>query len=220
MNLPFTPTQFFAVFAAYNQAVWPAQLVLVAVALAIVAGVAVAPARAGRWVSWGLALLWVWMALIYHLGFFWAVNPVAPLFAALSLAAAGAFVWLGVVRQHLRFEPEWDARKSVGLLTIVFALGVYPAWGILAGERYPALPSFGLPCPTTIFSFGLLLMVARPMPRWVLAAPMLWAAIGSVAAFSLNVPQDSALIVMLVMGFYMLAFNQLPARKRSKKNSI
>jgi len=33
MNLPFTPEQFFAVFARYNEAIWPMQVVLNAAAL-------------------------------------------------------------------------------------------------------------------------------------------------------------------------------------------
>jgi hypothetical protein len=37
VNLPFTPQQFFEVFARYNAAVWPAQIGLNAVALACVA---------------------------------------------------------------------------------------------------------------------------------------------------------------------------------------
>lgn len=61
-----------------------------------------------------------------------------------------------------------------------------------------------MPCPTTIFTFGILLMARAPVPGVVLVAPMLWAAIGAVAAFSLGVTQDLALLAMLLLVGYML----------------
>jgi hypothetical protein len=98
---------------------------------------------------------------------------------------------------------------------VAFALVGYPIIGTVTGHAYPATPTFGLPCPTTIFTFGILLMAARPLPRWVLAAPMAWAAIGAAAAFSLGITQDLALVVMLLLGGYMLVFNQRSARRTS-----
>lgn len=212
MKLPFTQAQFLEVFAAYNEAVWPLQILLNAVAVAMVIVAIRSPERAGRLVCIGLALLWSWLAVGYHLPFFWPINPAAPFFAGISLAAAGSFLWLGVFRPSLQFHVGMDARKSIGLVVIVFALAGYPLIGKATGLSYPAIPTFGLPCPTTLFTFGILLMAARPLPRWLLVAPMAWAAIGAGAAFSLGVTQDLALLVMLVLGAYMLAFNRRSAK--------
>ena len=66
MNLPFTPAQFFAVFASYDEGVWPMQFVLVLAAIAMLIAVIRFPERAVRIVSAGLALLWCWLALGYH----------------------------------------------------------------------------------------------------------------------------------------------------------
>lgn len=204
MNLPFTQEQFFAVFAAYNLAVWPAQWVLAALAAALTALAWQAPAWGGRAIAWGLTLLWVWLALAYHLAFFVAINPAAPAFATLSLAAAGAFAWCGGIRGTLRFTRHRSPRTVAGLAVVVVALAVYPALGAWLGHRYPMVPTFGLPCPTTIFTFGLLLMAAPPLPRAVLVAPLLWAAIGSTAAFALGVVQDFALLAAAACGVWML----------------
>ena len=204
MNLPFTPAQFFAVFTSYNEAVWPMQIILVLVAVTMAAAVLRFPERAGRIVSAGLALLWCWLGLGYHLAFFWAINPAAPLFAAISLAGSGAFLWLGLFKTSLRFQAGLNGRKIAGLAVIIFALAIYPAIGALLGHHYPAAPNFGLPCPTTIFTFGILMMAARPLPRALLLAPMTWAIIGAFAAFSLGVTQDLSLVLMLGLGAYML----------------
>jgi hypothetical protein len=210
MNLPFTPEQFFQVFAAYNLAVWPAQVLLHVLAIGMVALALWAPERAGRLVSVGLAILWCWLALAYHLAFFWSINPAAPLFAALSLVAAGVFLWLGAVRTELRFGAGPSAGRIVGLALIVFALVGNPALGAHLGHRFPAAPTFGLPCPTTLFTFGILLMAMLPVPKGVVIVPLLWAVIGSGAAFALGVTQDLALIVTVILGVCLLLRRQPP----------
>jgi hypothetical protein len=195
MNMPFTVGQFFDVFARYHAAVWPAPLVLNALALLALVLVYRAPLRSARWVPAILAFLWAWMALAYHLAFFAAINPAAWVFATVFLVGAAWFVWVGVVQRRLRFEPRSDARGWAGGGLVVLALVVYPLLGAMLGHRYPAAPTFGLPCPTTIFTIGLLLLAKPPVPRSVLVVPVLWAAVGSTAAFGLGVYQDLALLV-------------------------
>lgn len=72
---------------------------------------------------------------------------------------------------------------------------MYPALGKLVGHDYPAAPTFGLPCPTTIFTVGILMLTTSGTPRLAYAAPVLWAAVGSSAAFLLGVYQDLSLVV-------------------------
>lgn len=87
---------------------------------------------------------------------------------------------------------------------IVFALAIYPAWSVSAGHNYPALPTFGLPCPTTIFTIGVLALSVRPYPRSPLVVPVLWSFIGIQAAFLLSVPQDISLVVAGVVGLVLI----------------
>lgn len=204
MDLPFSREQFFEVIAAYNVAVWPAQFVLTLLAIGIVVLVLRRPGSAGRLVSYGLALLWGWTALAYHLAFFWSINPAAPFFATISLVAAAAFVWFGGMRGGLQFRKGLSVTAALGLVVVMFALAGYPAIGEYIGHRYPASPTFGLPCPTTLFTFGILLMATPNLSKALLVAPLVWAVIGSTAAFALGVTQDWGLAVVAVAGGYLL----------------
>lgn len=143
MDLPFSREQFFEVIADYNVAVWPAQFALTLLAVAIVVLVIRWPERVGRLVSYGLALLWGWVALAYHLAFFWSINPAAPIFAAVSIAAAAAFIWFGGIHGGLQFEKGLSVTAILGLVVVMFALAGYPAIGQYIGHRYPASPTFG-----------------------------------------------------------------------------
>lgn len=205
MRIPFTVEQFFGVFRAYNLAVWPAQVALLALAIVAVVLVAVSRRWSGAGVSCILAFLWAWMALAYHLAFFSSINPLAYAFAALSLVGASVFFWQGVVRRQLQFKLNSGARAITGLCLIAFALAGYPMWSYYAGHRYPALPTFGLPCPTTIFTIGMLAFLVRPYPRSHFVIPVLWCLVGSQAAFMFNVPQDLGLVVAGVVGLVLQA---------------
>lgn len=173
MQLPFTIEQFYGVFREYNSAVWPAQVSLVALAVVAVALVAVPRRWSGAAISAILAFLWAWLGLAYHLAFFTAINPGAYAFAAVSLAGTIVFLWQGVLRRKLEFRVVPGARTVVGLILVVFALVVYPVWSYYAGHRYPALPTFGLPCPTTIFTVGVLAFLVAPYPRSPFVVPVL-----------------------------------------------
>ena len=56
----------------------------------------------------------------------------------------------------------------------------------------------GLPCPTTIFTFGMLLLADRKLSFGILIIPLLWSVIGLSAAISLGMYEDIGLIVSAV----------------------
>ncbi len=71
---------------------------------------------------------------------------------------------------------------------------LYPLIGVASGHRYPAMPMFGVaPCPTTIFTFGLLLWTIDRVPKYLLLIPLLWSLLGVVAALQLGIPEDFVL---------------------------
>ncbi len=212
MAWPFTVEQFFEVFADYNRAVWPAQVALNLLAV-LAAGLLLAPRPfADRAIAAILALFWLWMAVAYHFIFFSRINPAAWAFGALFVAGAAGLGWVGVVRGRVRFAVRGRPREGAGAALIVFALLVYPAIGYLLGHPYPVQPTFGLPCPTTIFTLGILLFAQAPVPRSVFAVPLAWSAIGSTAAFELGVLEDLGLLVAGVLGLLGAVFSPAPVR--------
>jgi hypothetical protein len=213
VTLPFTSDQFYAVFGAYNEAVWPAQLFLVALAVLALVFVAFPRGWSGQAVSVILALLWAWSGLAYHLTFFTSINPLAYVFAAVSATGALVFIWQGVVRRRLRFQFARSACAAVGVALVVFALFIYPAWSVYSGHGYPEMPSFGLPCPTTLFTMGLLTFLVPPYPRSTLVVPVLWCLVGVQAAFLLGVWQDLALLVAAAVGAVLIARSSMPSAR-------
>lgn len=212
MQLPFTTEQFFDLLRAYNTRVWPAQVFLLALAVTAVVLVFVPRRWSGMAISAILAFLWAWLGLAYHLAFFASINPLAYVFAAVSIAGAVVFAWQGVIRRRLEFSWNFNARSAVGLALVSFALVVYPAWSTFSGHRYPELPTFGLPCPTTLLTLGLLSFVTAPYPRSPIVVPVLWCFVGAQAAFLLGVQADLGLVVAGIFGILLLVRTGVPVQ--------
>ena len=86
----------------------------------------------------------------------------------------------------------------------MFALAGYPLLGLLVGHRYPAFPTFGLPCPTTILTIGLLVLAGPRAPRVLWIVPLLWSAVGASAALSLGMHEDLSLPAAGLVGLWAL----------------
>ena len=198
MRLPFTTEQFLDVFVRYNDTVWPAPLVLIALAIGAVAYSSPEWPGDGRKVNAILAVLWLWMAIVYHLAFFASVTPAAIVFELAFTTQAGLFAWLAVRPQTLGYRPRANAAGVVGGILIVYALVGYPIVGYVIGHRYPGAPTFGVPCPTTIFTFGLLLWSTGPLARWLLVVPTFWAIVGTSAAVNFGMAEDFGLLVAAI----------------------
>jgi hypothetical protein len=189
--MPFTREQFLSVFARYNEAIWPMQLALLLLALS---GTALLFTRRTEVIGAILALLFLWAGVGYHFAYFTAINPAAWIFGA-AFVLGSYFFAKNALSGALRFEL---GRSSIAYAIIVYALVGYPLVGMIAGEEYPHIPTFGAPCPTTIFAFGILLLAKRPVPASVFVVPFVWSAIASVAAFQLGIVQDYGLVLAAV----------------------
>jgi hypothetical protein len=193
--MPFTVEQFFGLFATYNQALWPAPILAYLAGSVALTALAFPSRLTTLTISWILAAMWFVNGAGYHLSFFAEINPLAKIFGAVFLFQALMLLAAPIAFPHFRFAIRRDARSHIALMLIVFAALIYPAWGWLAGHHYPAVPVFGLaPCPTTIFTIGILLLGTQKFARSLLVIPMVWSAVGGSAAILLNVPQDFGLI--------------------------
>ena len=191
MQLPFTREQFFDLFAAYNTTLWPA-LVVLWIASAVVSILLLSWRRPpDRWIAALVAAHWIWSAVAYHAAFFARINPAAWLFAALFLLQAALVIWSGVVQRRLTFAP-WRSRWApVGWALVAYSL-LYPAINAAQHLTWSRTPAFGVPCPTTIFTAGLL-MLAKGLSWRLSIVPVVWSVIGGSAAFLLDVRADYAL---------------------------
>jgi hypothetical protein len=218
MKLPFTKYQFLEVFEKYNTAVFPMQILFVLLAVLIVFIVYNRNYKYQRSTLLILAALWLWMGAVYHIGFFSAINSAAYVFGALFILQ-GLLMLIYGLRKQPSFSFQAKTHSAVSAFMLIYALIIYPAIGFYTDHNYPYSPTFGLPCPTTIFTFAILTLARPRIPLYLAIIPVLWSIIGFSAAFTLGFYEDTALIVSVAVFFvlHFLKYNTSVPHRHEKK---
>jgi hypothetical protein len=111
------------------------------------------------------------------------------------------FLWYGAIRQTVKFSAAPAKWRIIGTTFVVYALFLYPMIAVASGQRYPEIPTFGVPCPVTIFTLGLLIGTRSTRPvLW--AIPVLWSLVATQAALRLGVAEDFGLTAAAVAALW------------------
>ena len=199
-KIPFTTEQFLQVFEKYNQAIYPFQFALILVAIATVFLAASRKPLANKLISCSLGFLWLWTGIVYHLIFFTTISPPAYVFGTLFIIQGLLFLYEGVFKNRLSFRLSQKFYGIFGTIFIAYSLVIYPLIGYALGRVFPTAQTFGVPCPTTIFTFGLLLWTDKRFSLGLLIIPVLWSLVGTSAAFSFGIKEDFGLLVAGTIG--------------------
>ncbi|MEA5480412.1 DUF6064 family protein [Pseudanabaena galeata UHCC 0370] len=143
------------------------------------------------------------------------MNKAAYLFGALFIVQGVLFLILGIFQSTLSFRYHFDKFGIMGMSLIWFALIIYPVLEYFLDHIYPSSPTFGLLCPTTIFTFGILLMNVKKCSLTILVFPFFWSVIGFMAAFQFGILEDMGLLVASLVTTSLLIYwnNRLLIRK-------
>ena len=184
--LLFSADTYYRLFELYNQAIWPAHLVVVVLSGLWFYSLMRPKPRYRKLQFIFLGATWLWIAWGYHVSHFSSVNWAATYYAAgfalegLLLILAGG---LGKATP-VSLDTNWVSRVGAGL--IGFGLILQPLLAPLTGRPWTQVELFALaPDPTVIATLGLLLLVGRI--RWLLLPiPILWCLISSATLWTMG----------------------------------
>ena len=167
--LLFTPRTYYRLFELYNAAIWPAQIVALAVGVLLVV---TCTRGGGRPVALVLAASWLWVAVAF-LALRYATINWAATYAAWGFGVEAALLLWIAIRE--RFDPPPAFARRIGFGLVLFAVLVEPLSGLLLGRPLRQIELFALtPDPTAVATLGALLAL-RPKRRWLLMiVPVLW----------------------------------------------
>lgn len=211
--MQFTKEQFIDIFVKYNTGVFPVQILLYILGLVAVYLSFRKSSKSDKFISGILVFFWLWIGIVYNFIFFSSINKAAFLFGALFIIQSGIFFYCGVIKNNLRFAYINNKYSITGAVLITYGLLIYPLLGMVLGHVYPAQPTFGLPCPTTIFTFGMLLWTEPKSTKYIFVIPAIWTIIGFFAALNFGIYEDIGLLVSGVLGviMFLMKNNRLTA---------
>ncbi|WKZ69329.1 MAG: DUF6064 family protein [Melioribacteraceae bacterium] len=202
--MPFTIEQFLDTMELYNKSIWPLQIAFNTLALIMIFFLFKNSTTGNKFISASLGFFWLWMGIVYHLVFFTQINNAAYGFGIIFIIQGLLFLYFGLIKVDLQFSLRKDWLGILSGIFILYALLIYPILGHYFGHTFPRNPTFGLPCPTTIFTFGLLLFTIKRVPWYLIIIPFIWSLIGTSAAINLTIYEDFGLGIIGVIGFVVL----------------
>lgn len=206
--MPFTTEQFFMIFEDYNKTVFP--LPWIFLFLGIIAIYAVLSKKSGKnnFVGSILAVIWIWIGIVYHIIFFSSINPAAYIFGGLFIIQGIFFYIETFVRRNLVFNYMGTAKSNLALFFIVFGMIIYPVISFYLEGSMLKVISFGLPCPSVIVAYGFLMLTDKKFSKYLLIIPSFWALIGTAAAVNFGVYQDYVMILAAIVANIYLIRNR------------
>ena len=211
--LMFSPRIYWRLFASLNQQAWPAQPLVLGVALAWLwrygrHAAALGP-TAVRLALGGAALAWLVVAWSFFHQRYAPINwAAAYATVAFALQAAGllALALAGGVGAQADTVP-----RRIGLVLLLWALLVHPLLACAAGRPWLQAEVFALaPDPTAIGTLGLLLLLRaqRPAARAGLLAlwplPWLWCLVSAATLWTMGSAQAAVLAVAAALSLFAL----------------
>lgn len=191
--------------ADYNTAVWPAQIIFYALAFFFLAS-SLKPNSITNTINlFILSLLWVWNGAVTQLVYFTGFHAQYYLWGLVWILQGMAFSYFGIYQKEIAFRIKKDLYSLTGLIFLSYALIIYPLIGAWLGHPFPKGPIFGAaPCPTVIFTFGVLLFSETRIRPYLLYFPMLWAVMSLYPIILMGVYADIGEILVAVVAFFLI----------------
>ena len=201
MQFPFTTEEFLNVFKSYNESIFPLQFIFYLIGLFIVFLLFKKIKSRDKIISLLLSFFWLWIGIVYQTIYFSTINKAAYFFGILFILQGIIFILYGIISNKLLFTYNMSVYNYTGIFFILYSLLIYPVLGYNLGHQYPYSITLGLPCPTVIFTFGILLFIDNKISFLVLIIPLLWSIVGFGAALNFSVYEDFGLLLAGLAGF-------------------
>ena len=212
--LPFTAEVLSSVLEQYNRAIWPAQIIATGLGLAAVVSTLRPFPGSGRLIGAALAAAWAWIGVVYYLMHMATIDFTAPALGVFFVIQGALLAWTGALRGRLAWRFRADAFGWTGIGLVVLAMAATPLIAWLAGHGWPRAPMVGVaPCPTAIFTIGMLLLVDGRTPLHLVAIPVLGSLYCGTVAWLLNLPEDLAVALAGVGGLGLILWKNRQSAK-------
>jgi Family of unknown function (DUF6064) len=182
--LLFSPRTYYRLIERYNEAVWPAHLVTLALGVFIIWLLRRQVPWQGRAITAALAVLWAWVGWAFLWQRYATINWAATYLAWLFGLEVVLLIWIGA---GMTFGVRRDPAGAVGIALIALGVALYPLLAPILGQGWRQAEVFGIaPDPTAIATLGLLLS-ARGRSRWPgLVVPILWCLVSGATLWAMH----------------------------------
>ena len=215
--LSFSPENFMLVLESYNLAIWPFQIfayIFIIIALFF----SFKPTNyAPKIVLSVLSFLWLFNGIVFSY-LFWAPSHIFGYIFGICCVLQGILFLYSIKRSDITIGYANKSFTIIGILFIIYATIGYQIFGYYLGHIYPKFFPVGLvPCPTTILTFGIFLIINNVSIKYYVI-PLIISLGGFLAAYN-GIYEDVGLIIAGILGTILLIKRDFQLKKGNIKTT-
>ena len=191
----FTIEKFLVILENYNLDIWPLQIVSYILGFAVIVLAVKRTRLSNRVISLILSFFWLWSGIVFCI-LYWSKSFKLAYIFGILLIIQGLIFFYSFLKENISFSYTWNWHSAMGIILIFYAMVAYLLIGLFIGHTYPQSFPFGLvPCPTAIFTLGILLWTDKKLPKHIIIIPTLRSLVGIIAIIK-GIYEDIGLFVL------------------------
>jgi hypothetical protein len=198
-----TIEKFLIVLENYNLDLWPLQIFSYILGIAAIVFAVKRTGFSNRVISLILSFFWLWSGIVFCILYWSKSFKFAYLFGILLIIQGLIFLY-SFLKENISFSFTGSRHSAIGIVLIFYAMVVYFLIGLFIGHTYPQSFPFGLvPCPTAIFTLGILLWTDKKVPKHVIIIPALLSLAGIIAIIK-GIYEDMGLLILGLSAVFLI----------------
>ena len=197
--LSFSIEEFLLVLESYNLAIWPLQIIAYLLVISTLY-FSFKPTRYSPQIVLAiLSFFWLFNGIVFCF-LYWAPTHIFGYIFGISCILQGLLFLYGIKTADIAVGYRHNSYTLTGILFVLYAILGYQLLGYFIGHTYPKFFAVGLvPCPTTIFTFGIFLIFNKKIPIKYVVIPFIISSGGFLAAYN-GIFEDIGLVIIGILG--------------------
>ncbi len=212
--LSFSIEEFLLVLESYNLDIWPLQIV-VYVLIILVLFFSLKPTKYSTKIVLSiLSFLWLFNGIVFCF-LYWAPTHIFGYIFGVCCVVQGLMFIYSISKSDITMSSPDKTYTLTGILFVLYAIIGYQIFGYYLGHIYPEFFSVGLvPCPTTIFTLGIFLIINKSIPIKYFVIPLMISLGGFLAAYN-GIYEDIGLIIAGIISTILIYKEMRRLKERS-----
>ena len=197
--LSFSIEEFLLVLENYNLAIWPFQI-FAYIFIVLVIFFSIKPTNySSKIVLAILSFFWLFTGIVFCF-LYWAPSHIFGYIFGIFCVLQGIMFLYSIIKSNIKIGSQDITYTVIGILFVLYSIIGYQIFGYYLGHIYPKFFAVGLvPCPTTIFTFGIFLIINKKIPIKYFIIPLMVSLGGFLAAYK-GIYEDVGLAIVGILG--------------------
>ena len=216
--LSFSIEEFLLVLESYNLAIWPLQIFSY-ILVVLVLFFSFKPTNySPKIVLAILSFFWLFTGIVFCF-LYWATSHIFGYIFGIFCVLQGFMFLYSIIKSDITIGSSDITYTLIGILFVLYAIIGYQILGYYLGHIYPKFFAVGLvPCPTTIFTFGIFLIINKKIPIKYFVIPLMISLGGFLAAYN-GIYEDIGLVIAGILTIILIIKRDAKVKRKELKTT-